>query len=471
MSSIGAALAMDIDISLLPPAGALETASPATGDNDDVTVAGSNLSPPTPVDTEPNSLVLKLEFRSQTKETPSIYALQAKTIIMGIVAKFKNEVIVFDNQEKEIQRIDAAFSTDKFNPVFNLHVRKLSPKAQKKQHCHFYQFRITTTAAFSEIRKVLSVEKLLKTYRAILQTTPWQADVMDTAIIGWQMGLIPSYMTSTEAIKHIRRDLEMHSGTTPKKTPTFHCIPQTVTAMLQSQRVTIKVFCVSVQKAHFHKLSDIFAKAYLKVPKEKKFIFFKTKYESTETFAKAAFIHAKFVNDHRVVAIKGIDPDYFFDFEEVLRTEFSLTEQVFTTASTDTGNVHGHYIGRYNLLCRTEHFVELAKALHDELSPLYIKHAIEVHAMELNDGMEPVDVVSNFPGKIGVHGGASVESGNSLTTRNSYSTHCVSVFIDDVDIEYEAAMNNQPPPPHLMTTATVATMSPLTTHPPRMQAL
>jgi hypothetical protein len=86
--------------------------------------------------------------------------------------------------------------------------------------------------------------------------------------------------------------------------------------------------------------------------------------------------------------------------------------------------------------------------------------------MELNDGMEPVDVVSNFPGKIGVHGGASVESGNSLTTRNSYSTHCVSVFIDDVDIEYEAAMNNQPPPPHLMTTATVATMSPLTTHPP-----
>jgi hypothetical protein len=71
-----------------------------------------------------------------------------------------------------------------------------------------------------------------------------------------------------------------------------------------------------------------------------------------------------------VVAIKGIDPEYFFDFEEVLRTEFSLIEQVFTTASTHTRNVHGHYLGRYNLLCRTEHFVELAKALHDELSPL-----------------------------------------------------------------------------------------------------
>jgi hypothetical protein len=223
---------------------------------------------------------------------------------------------------------------------------------------------------------------------------------------------------------------------------------------------------VSVQKAHFHKLSDIFAKAYLKVPKENKFIFFKTKHESPETFAKAAFIHAKFVNDHHVVTIKGIDPDYFFDFEDVLRKEFSLIEQVFTTASTYTRNVHGHYIVRYNLLCRTEHFVELAKELHDELSPHYIKHAIEVHAMELNDGMEPVDVVSNFPGKIGVHRGASVGSDSSLTTRNSYSTYCVSVFFDDVDIEYEAEMNAQPPTPHLTTTPTVATMSPLTTHPP-----
>jgi hypothetical protein len=257
----------------------------------------------------------------------------------------------------------------------------------------------------------------------------------------------------------------MHSGTAPKKIPTFHCISQTVTATLQSQRLTIKVYCVSVQKAHFHKLSDIFAKAYLKVPKENKFIFFKTKCKSPETFAKVAFIHAKFVNDHRVIAIKGIDPDYFFDFEDILRTEFSLIEQVSTTVSIHTRNVHGHYIGRYNLLCRAEHFVELAKALHDELSPLYIKHAIEVHTMELNDGMEPVDVVSNFPGKIGVHGGASVGSGNSLTTRNSYSTHCVSVFFDDVDIESEAEMNDQPPPPHLTTTPTVATMSPLTTQP------
>jgi hypothetical protein len=68
----------------------------------------------------------------------------------------------------------------------------------------------------------------------------------------------------------------------------------------------------------------------LKVPKENKFIFFKTKQESPETFATAAF---KFVNDHWVVAIKGIDPDYSVDFEDVLRTEFSLIEQVFTTAS------------------------------------------------------------------------------------------------------------------------------------------
>jgi hypothetical protein len=94
MSSIGAALAMDIDMSLLPPAGAQETVPTAMGDDDDVTVAGSNLSSPTPVDTEPNSLVLKLEFRSQTKETPAVYASQARTIIAEIMDKFPNEVSV-----------------------------------------------------------------------------------------------------------------------------------------------------------------------------------------------------------------------------------------------------------------------------------------------------------------------------------------------------------------------------------------
>jgi hypothetical protein len=318
------------------------------------------------MDTEPNSLVLKLEFRSQTKETPSVYAHQAKTTIVIIMEEFPNKVSVFDNRENKIKRMDSTFSTDKFNRVFNLHVCKSSPKALKKQHCHFYQFYITTMTTLAKIRKDPRVEQLLKTYGAILQTTPWQAYVVDTAIIGWQMGLLPSYMTSTEATRHIRRNLEMHSGTAAKKILTFHCIPRTVTATLQTRRITIKVYCVSVQKSHFHKLSNIFAKAYLKVPKENKFIFFKTKNESPETFAEAAFIHAKFVNDLRVVAIKGIDPDYFFDFEDVFRTEFSLIEQVFTTASTYTSNGNGHYIGRNNLLCPTEHFVELAKELHDQ---------------------------------------------------------------------------------------------------------
>jgi hypothetical protein len=110
----------------------------------------------------------------------------------------------------------------------------------------------------------------------MLQTTPWPADVIDTATLGWQMGLIPSYITSTKARDQIWKTLEQHSGTAPKKNPTFHCIPQTVSATIQSHKVTVKVYCVWVQKVHFHKLSDIFAKAYTKVP-EDKFIFFKTK--------------------------------------------------------------------------------------------------------------------------------------------------------------------------------------------------
>jgi hypothetical protein len=72
----------------------------------------------------------------------------------------------------------------------------------------------------SKIRKQPGVEQLLKSYGDILQTTPWQADVVNTATLRWQMGLISSYMTSTEATKHIWSNLEMHSGMAAKKIDT-----------------------------------------------------------------------------------------------------------------------------------------------------------------------------------------------------------------------------------------------------------
>jgi len=463
MSFLDAAPAMDIDMSIILPENA-PVASPNAADDDEVTVAGSNRSPsPIPTATDPTSLVLKLEFRSPTKETPSVYANQAKMIIAKIMEKFPNEVSVFDNQEKAVKQMNSTISCDKFNRKFILHVRKSSPKAQKKQHCHFYQFRIATTTTFSDLRKHPEVEQLLKSYEAILQTTPWNADVVDTATLGWQMGLIPSYMTSTEATEHIRRTLEMNSGKSAKKIPTFHCIPQTITATLKNRKITIKAYCVSVQKVHFHKMSDIFARAFMNEPKEKKFIFFKTKHESPEIFAKAAFVHAKFVDSHRVVAIKGINPDHYFDFEEELRTAFPPIKDIFRTASTTARNVSGHYVGRYNLLCSTEDFVPLANELHDHLSPLYIKHATEVHGVQLSNGMEPVLVVSKFPGKPGLYGGSSVGSVSSLTTRNSYNTEIASVFEgSELDFEME---RDDPAPTHFTTTATITTVSPLTTQP------
>jgi hypothetical protein len=315
---------MDIEMSHLPP-DSVQEAVPIAED-DDVNAAGSNLSPfPTPVATEPNSLVLKLEFRSKAKEHPSVYARRAKTIIMTVMSKFKNEVKVFDNQEKEVKPMDFTITADEFNRTFTLHARKLPPKAQKKRHSHFYQFRITTTTAFLDIRKQPDVEQLLKLYAAILQTTPWQADIVDTAILGWQMGLIPSCMTSTEATEHIQRTLEMNSGKDAKQIPIFHCIPQTVTAMLQNHKITINVYCVSVQKVHFHKMSNIIAKVYMNLPKEDKFIFFKMKHEHPEAYAKAAFFHAKFVNAHR----------FEFEMDDPPPTPF-LTTATTTTVSTLT---------------------------------------------------------------------------------------------------------------------------------------
>jgi hypothetical protein len=117
---------------------------------------------------------------------------------------------VFDNQEKE--------RTSLFE--FSLCTSaNLPQRSRKKQHCHLYQLHITTTATFSEIRKQPGVEQLLKSYGAILQTTPLQAEVVETATLRWQMRLIPSYMTSTNATEHFCCTLEMNSGKAPKRSP------------------------------------------------------------------------------------------------------------------------------------------------------------------------------------------------------------------------------------------------------------
>jgi hypothetical protein len=67
-------------------------------------------------------------------------------------------------------------------------------------------------------------------------------------------------MASTKAIKHIQCNLEMYFSAAAKNIPVFHCIPQTVTATLQSYKITIKIQWVC-SKSHSHKMSDIFAKA------------------------------------------------------------------------------------------------------------------------------------------------------------------------------------------------------------------
>jgi hypothetical protein len=141
------------------------------------------------------------------------------------------------------------------------------------------------------------------------------------------------------------------------------------------------------------------------------------------------------------------------NFERELRTRFPTIKDVFTTASTTTLNEGGHYIGRYNLLCSVDNFVPLAKELHEHLSPLYIKHVTEVQKLqELSQDMEPVEVITKFPGKPGIYSGSSVGSGSSLTTQDSYLTHCDIAF-DEFVFELEADIE-EPPPVRFTPTAT-----------------
>jgi hypothetical protein len=95
------------------------------------------------------------------------------------------------------------------------------------------------------------------------------------------------------------------------------------------------------------------------------------------------------------VAIRGIPPSEMPAFQETLHNIFPTVLQVFETTDTHRVTPAGHPIGRFNLLCKTEHFLPLAKALHQRLSNIFSAFLLSPPD-SLQNISDPVIVISRF---------------------------------------------------------------------------
>ncbi|KAL3914286.1 MAG: hypothetical protein SGARI_000205 [Bacillariaceae sp.] len=420
-------------------------------DDDDKTVPGGHTkAPATPRGSNVTTLTTRLVFTAKTKESKAVYADRGKTILAEILRKFDGQVKIMDNNGKNIRRFDSSFTTDQFNRQFQLHTRKKAPQATNNSQTHFYQFNLSTTSTFKEIRTDIDVERYLKSYSVLFETTPWAATIVDTAEPGFVMGFNPSYITAAEAEERIRHQLASHPNVTSKKIPKFHCIQKKVGAKLFNRWKSVSVYAISVQQRHYKTMTNMMSTAYENTPTDYRFVVFKSRHDGTDAFATAVHWHAKFVNDHRVVAVKGINNDEIFSMAPVLQ-RFPEILDVYRTHSTYNLNSTGQPIGRHNFLCKQDKFLALARALHENLLPAYSTY-LTSKGLEFDpDTMEAVTVVSHFPGKPGFD--EDDYSDSSLTTRDSYMTQCASVF----ESCYEVLKSDFDPPRVVETTHTVGT--------------
>jgi hypothetical protein len=168
-------------------------------------------------------------------------------------------------------------------------------------------------------------------------------------------------------------------------------------------------------------------------------------YQHPGRFAAAVMLQAKYQDDHRIVAVKGISESEMFGFEGTLH-RFSGILGIYRTDTTALGNSANQPIGRWNLLCTKAQFNDLAMNLHKSLETQFKSH-LASNGSVLADGAEEVTVVSRFKGKPMIDDasdGSTRDSGKD--SYNSSWTSRLADFQVVIDIPKEVLHSFQPYP-------------------------
>ena len=408
-------------------------------DVDDATVRSGRNSPKLSTKASASrELVVKLEFSSARNPESSTIAGNALKILHRISDKFKREIQIYNNEGNLVTEFNTTPGI--FLKEFYLH--STTRGKDKKKHKSFFVFRIVTGATLKQLRTDPDVSSLLNNLSARLTLHPWTEDITDVVSLGWFLGPLPKYTMAQEMTTKLRQLIASQANISEQKIPRFHCQMEMITTTCKQRRVACQAYGLTVQRKDATQLSNIIHRAFAHPTSDFMFILYRQRYSHPEVFAKAILRQSEREANMRIVAVKGLNPEYMPTFESVLRDRFPDITAVYSTPTTSSTNSFGTPIGRYNLLCHVDHFVSLAQQLGKELPSLYLTHVAQ-HGGTPVDTDEPVAVTSRYPGSSRYGDGDSELSEGSLSTRNSFYSSCESA-LEEYDLD-EALQNYELP--------------------------
>ncbi|KAG7367974.1 endonuclease/exonuclease/phosphatase family protein [Nitzschia inconspicua] len=420
--------------------------SPST-DNDDATViTGKPNSRPSATKVW-KEIVVKLRFQAdehlQTRDVSHL----AFGVFTAMKNKFETSLSIKTNENRELRTLQAP-NEDDFQKLFKVTHRR-GNKTKKIRAQSWIIFRIGTAMTLTTIRKEPTVSDALKRTYGNLVYYPWTEDVHDVVPLGFFVGPMPQYMTTTQFEEEVLQYIAAKAHMEPKRIPKYRCVMETVSAFhpATEHRIRCQAFTIQVEKMNAQKLHKILEKAFTPATKQLLFVPFEGRRNQPDDFAKAVLSQAALEGKHRIVAIHGIHPDTMFEFEGILQQTFPQVMKVYRTPTTSYLNNGGEPLGRYNLMCLTTDFPTLCVALNSTLADTYLNFTQQTGSPPPDTPhAEKVRVISQYPQL------SSSGSKASQTTRDSFlaSQHSVLAELDftieDVPPERRSVRPQQNPP-------------------------
>ena len=160
------------------------------------------------------SKVLKFSFvysaTTQHKIAPSIIHTHW---MQAIQAAFGSDVIILNNQNQKLEKIDPLKWTDEtiHQKQFKLY-QKTTGRDDRRRTTYHILHRILTNETLSKIKAVSSVQKIMKDYQCYVSDHQWDETQWDTTRIGFVTGHDPSFYDRHQAAAKFNANLHSKSS-------------------------------------------------------------------------------------------------------------------------------------------------------------------------------------------------------------------------------------------------------------------
>ncbi|KAG7370320.1 hypothetical protein IV203_028066 [Nitzschia inconspicua] len=222
---------------------------------DDVTViTGKSTSRPSAAKVWQETVV-KLRFQSKDNLLTKDVSYLAFNVLTAIKQSFQNGI--------ELHTAQAPTNDDEFQKLFRVSHRS-GNNAKKIQSQSWIIFRFFTDMTLATIRKEQTVHDALQRSHGNLVYYPWTEDVHDVVSLGFFVGPLPKYMTSTQFEEELIPLISAKAQIDAKRIPKHHCVMETNTTYQPGTdlRHKCQAFVIQVEQQHALKLREILYKAF-----------------------------------------------------------------------------------------------------------------------------------------------------------------------------------------------------------------